>query len=78
MLVDKQVRRVTLKVLLMNPLPNMIFSPINLMEKRNNGKYRLIHDLSHPCDGDTTVNHCIPPENSKVTYSHIDDMIQII
>ena len=45
----------------------MLFSPINLVEKGNTGKYRLIHDLSHPYNGETAVNDCIPPENAKVT-----------
>ena len=41
------------------------------------GKYHLIHDLSHPYDGETKVNDCIPPENLKVHYSSINDIIQM-
>ena len=44
------------------------FSPINLVEKGNTGKYRPIYGLSHPYDGETAVNDCIPP----------DDMIQMV
>ena len=65
----------TWKKLLMPPLPDMIFSPINLVEKGITGKYRLIHDLSHPYNGETAVNDYIPPENTKVIYHHINEVI---
>ena len=41
------------------------------------GKYRLIHDLSHPYNGVSAVNDCILLEHSKVTYSSIKDIIQM-
>ena len=78
LLVDEQVQKGHIAGPFQSPpLDNMVFSPINLVEKGETGKYRLIHDLSHPYDGETAVNDCIPPENSKVRYSSIDDVIQM-
>ena len=54
----------------------MVFSPINMVPKPN-GKKRLILNLAYPHDGISSVNTCIPPENSKVQYHSIDDVIQI-
>ena len=33
--------------------------------------------LSHPYNGETAVNNCIPPENAKVMYHHINEVIQM-
>ena len=61
------------------PMEGMSFSPINLVEKAGGkeGEYRLIHDLAFPYDGESSVNTCIPPENSKVCYHHIDEVIDM-
>ena len=58
------------------PFKNMVYSPINLVPKPN-GKFRLIHDLSHPWDGKTSVNACIPVRNSKVKYHYINEVIRL-
>ena len=60
------------------PLPDMVYSPLNLVEKvGNEGEYRLIHDLSYPYN-DQSVNACIPQENSSVQYEYIDRVIFIL
>ena len=60
------------------PLEGMYYSPINLVEKAGGkeDEYRLIHDLASPYDGVSSVNACIPPENSKVCYHHIIEVIR--
>ena len=58
------------------PLPNLIYSPINLVPKGEDD-FRLIHDLSYPYDGVNSINDCIPPCNSRVRYHSIDDVIDI-
>ena len=58
------------------PLPDMLFSPINIVPKPNN-KWRLIHDLSFPWNGTDAINDCIPPEEARVQYQHIDEVIDI-
>ena len=78
MLVDQQIKKGHIaRPFTEPPLANMVFSPINLVKKGKMGKYHLIHDLSHPYKGETMVNDCIPPENSKVHYSSINDVIQM-
>ena len=60
------------------PLPDMWFSPLNIVPKSGNpGRWRLIHDLAYPYDGVNSVNNCIPAHNAKVNYQHIDDVIDI-
>ena len=56
------------------PYDNMVYSSINLVPKPN-GKFRLIHNSSHPWDGKTSVNACIPDKNSKVKYHYINEVI---
>ena len=58
------------------PLPNLIYSPINLVPKGEDD-FRLIHDLLYPYDGVNSINDCIPPCNSWVRYHSIDDVIDI-
>ena len=62
----------------MQPLPEMWFSPLNIVPKAGNpGKWRLIHDLAYPYDGKKSINDCIPSCNLRVNYQHIDDIIDI-
>ena len=58
--------------------PDMIFSPLNLVDKAGSpGEYRLIHDLSHPYN-DQSINACIPQSNSSVKYEYIERVIEIV
>ena len=58
------------------PFENMVYLPINMVPKPN-GKIRLIHDLSHPWDKETSVNGCIPDHNTKVKYHYIGELIEL-
>ena len=58
------------------PIPGLMYSPINIVPKPN-GKHRLIHDLAHPYDRQTSINTCIPERNSAVHYKHINELINI-
>ena len=58
------------------PLPNLVYSPINLVPKGEDD-FRLIHDLSYPYDGANAINDCIPRCNARVHYHSIDDVIDI-
>ena len=60
------------------PLPHMIFSPLNLVDKAGNpGEYRLIRDLS-PLYSDQSINACILQCNSSVKYEYIGCVIDIV
>ena len=59
------------------PLPNLVYSPINIVPKPGTNKYRLVHDLSYPRSGNQSINSCIPEENSSVQYSYIEDVIDM-
>ena len=61
------------------PLLGMFFLSINIVEiaGRKPDKYRLIHNLAYPYDAQNSVNACIPQENSKVKYRHIDEVIDM-
>ena len=60
------------------PLPELFFSPINLVRKINSpDEFRLIHDLSHPFGSDESVNACIPEEESSVQYHYLDEVIEM-
>ncbi len=58
------------------PLPNMIFSPLGLVPKREPGRFRLIHDLSFPKG--SSVNESIPPDLATVHYQSLDKCVSII
>ena len=58
------------------PLPNLIYSPINLVPKFEDD-FCLIHDLSYPYDGVNRINNCILLCNLRVCYHSIDDVIDI-
>ena len=46
------------------------------MPKSEEGKFRVIHDLSFPKNN--SVNSRIPPENSQVTYDFIDTITMLV
>ena len=56
------------------PFPNFKSFPLAIKEKKNTGKYRLLHNLSYPYD-DRSVNFNISHENSTVKYAKIHDAI---
>ena len=58
------------------PIKGLVYSPIKIVPKPN-GKHRLIHDLAHPYDHQTSVNACIPERISTVHYKHIDEIIDM-
>ena len=59
------------------PLNNFKCSPLALREKKDPGKYRLLHNLSYPYD-QTAVNFNISKANSTVQYQSISDAISCI
>jgi hypothetical protein len=58
------------------PLNNFVCSPLGLIPKKTPGEFRLIHDLSYP-EG-KSINCLILPENSKVQYESIENVIHLI
>ena len=56
------------------PFPNFKSFPLAIKEKKNTGKYRLLHNLSYPYD-DRSVNFNISHENSTVKYAKIHNAI---
>ena len=52
------------------PFDNFKCSPLSVREKREPGKYRLLHNLSYPYNEDS-VNFNIPKERSTVQYAHL-------
>ncbi len=52
------------------PIPNLVLSPIGLVPKKEEGNYRLIHDLSYPKGN--SVNEGIPREFCTVQYETLD------
>ena len=59
------------------PLPNFKSSPLALREKQEQGKYRLLHNLSYPYDL-SPVNSNIPTSASTVKYERLSDAIKDI
>ena len=58
------------------PFDNFQCSPLGLVEKKEKGKFRMIHHLSYP-DG-LSVNDQIPEEWSAVRYASICDAIDLV
>ena len=52
-------------------------SPLNVREKKEQGKYRLLHDLSYPYDN-RSVNANIPQNLKTVKYASVRDAINIL
>jgi len=55
------------------PFKNFVCSPIGIREKREKGKFRLIHDLSFP-EGNSVNSH-IAQEAASVKYQTLDHVI---
>ena len=58
------------------PFKNFRVSPIDLVEKKTKGEYRMIHHLSYP-RGDS-VNDFIDPELCTVQYTSFDQAIKMV
>ena len=59
------------------PLNPFKVSPLSLREKSEPGKFRLLHNLSHPYNHDS-VNSNIPEHCSKVRYESLGDATKIL
>ena len=59
------------------PYENFQISPITLKEKSTPGKFRLLHNLSHPYDG-TAINDNIVEHYKTVKYTNISHAIDIL
>lgn len=55
------------------PIPGLKISPLALVEKREAGKFRLIHNLSSPLGH--SVNDAIRPELKSVKYCKVSDVV---
>ena len=58
------------------PFKNFEVSPLGLVEKRENNKFRIIHDLSHP--NNNSVNHFIDKSYTSVSYETIDNITHFV
>lgn len=59
-----------------SPFPNLIVSPIGLVEKATKGEFRLIFDLSYPKHN--SVNEGIPHELCSVQYTSFDAVTSMV
>ena len=57
-----------------DPFPNMVFSPLGLIPKKEHGEFRLIHDISFPKAN--SVNSHILPEFITVTFQMLDHCVE--
>jgi hypothetical protein len=58
------------------PLVNLIVSPVGLVPKAEQGKFRLIHHLSYPEGG--SINDGIDRDLCKVHYASFDDAVSLV
>ena len=58
------------------PFEKFCCSPIGLVEKKEKGKFRMIHNLSHP-EGES-VNDFIDRDMATVRYATIEDAVELI
>eukprot|EP00079_Xenopus_tropicalis_P012677 XP_002939985.2 PREDICTED: uncharacterized protein LOC100487960 isoform X1 [Xenopus tropicalis] len=58
------------------PIPDLRVSPLGLVPKKEPGKYRMIHHLSHPKGG--SVNDEIDRELVRVCYTSFDEAIRLV
>ena len=58
------------------PLPNLIISPVGLVPKAEQGKFRLIQHLSFPEGG--SINDGIDREACRVQYTKFDDAVGLV
>ena len=54
--------------------PNMVYSPLGLVPKKEQGEFRLIHELSFPKTN--SVNSHIMPEFTAVTFQMLDHCVE--
>ncbi|RUM44978.1 MAG: hypothetical protein DSY80_03845 [Desulfocapsa sp.] len=59
------------------PFSQFHISPLNIREKKDKGKHRLIHNLSFPYDG-TSINANIPNQSKTVHFASVRDAINIL
>ena len=59
------------------PFQPFHISPLSLREKKEPGKYRMIHNLSYPYDS-SSINNNIPDSEKSVHYATVGDAIQIL
>ena len=57
-----------------DPFPNMVYSPLGLVPKREQWEFRLIHDLSFP-KTNTVYSHTLP-EFTAVTFKMLDHCVE--
>ena len=57
-----------------DPFPNMVYSPLGFVPKKESGEFRLIHDLSFPKTN--SVNLHIQPEFSTVAFQTLDHCVE--
>ena len=58
------------------PWEHLVVSPLGVIPKKDPGRFRLIHHLSH-LEGHS-VNDGIPPEHCSVQYASVDDAIELV
>ena len=61
---------------LSKPYVNFHVSPLGCVPKKEEGKFRLIHDLSQPKGN--SVNDFIPDEFASIRYETFDDVVKLI
>ena len=59
------------------PFDDFQISPVSVREKSTAGKFRMIHNLSHPYNG-SSINSNIRESEKSVKYSNIRDAIAIL
>lgn len=58
------------------PFPNLRVSPLGVVPKKEEGKFRLIHHLSHPKGA--SVNDGISKEDASVSYVSFDRAVMLV
>lgn len=60
------------------PFEDFVVSPLAIRPKREEGKFRLIHDLSYPKGTSDSINANIPREECTVEYQLIDHVVSLL
>ncbi len=60
------------------PFASCHVSPVSLREKSDRGQYRMIHDLSFPYDGRSSVNDGIDYFDATVQYASFQDAVTVV
>ena len=58
------------------PFEDLHISPLRVIEKKNTGKYRLIHNLSAPTGH--SVNDAIPDNRKSVSYCKVSEVVDYL